>query len=130
MQLILHMAMALRGHVVLDPGWNGRRFVRQIGFIIRLLNKRFAHQIPRASCNAAIGSYLSGSSPGSDLDKLASALAAALPADEPGFASSRRNRAHPAYPNTAVPHRRYCRKHGKTVGAGIVLDVTVGMAGL
>src|SRR5215469_9187344 len=58
MQLILHMAMALRGHVVPDPGRNGRRFVRQIGFIIRLLNKRLAHQIPRASCNAAIGSYL------------------------------------------------------------------------
>jgi hypothetical protein len=31
MQLILDMAMALRGHVVLDPGRDGRRFVWQIG---------------------------------------------------------------------------------------------------
>src|SRR6516225_11617036 len=63
MQFILHMAMTPRGHVVLDPGRDGRRFVWQIGFIIRLLNERLAHRIPRAWCHAAIGSYLSGSSP-------------------------------------------------------------------
>src|SRR5215472_13654117 len=66
MQFILHMAMTPRGHVVLDPGHpgrDGRRFVWQIGCIIRLLNERLAHRIPRAWCNAAIGSYLSGSSP-------------------------------------------------------------------
>src|SRR5215471_5997589 len=63
MQFILHMAMTPRGHVVLDPGRDGRRFVWQIGCIIRLLNERLAHRIPRASCNAAIESYLSGSSP-------------------------------------------------------------------
>src|SRR6516225_1906626 len=58
MQLILHLAMALRGHVVLDPGRDGRRFVWEIGLTIRVLNERLAHQILRSSGNAAIGSYL------------------------------------------------------------------------
>src|SRR6516162_2686227 len=49
MQLILHLAMALRGHVVLDPGRDGRRFVWEIGLTIRLLNERLAHQILRSS---------------------------------------------------------------------------------
>src|SRR6516165_12818322 len=62
-QLILHLAMALRGHVVLDPGRDGRRFVWQIGLTIRFLNKRLAHQILRSSGNAAIGSYLGPSNP-------------------------------------------------------------------
>src|SRR6516164_8463271 len=51
------MAMTLRGHVVLDPGRNGRRLVWQIGLTIRFLNERLAHQILRSSGNAAIGSY-------------------------------------------------------------------------
>src|SRR6516225_7706399 len=63
MQLILHLAMAVRGHVVLDPGRDGRRFVWQIGLTIRFLNERLAHQILRSSENAAIGSYLGPSNP-------------------------------------------------------------------
>src|SRR5215472_6145789 len=63
MQLILHLAMALRGHVVLDPGRDRRRFVWQIGLTIRFLNERLADQILRSSGNAAIGSYLGPSNP-------------------------------------------------------------------
>jgi len=59
MQLILHLAMALRGHVILDPARDGWRFVWQIDLTIRFLNERLAHQILRSSGNAAIGSYLS-----------------------------------------------------------------------
>src|SRR6266478_3954442 len=58
-----HMAMALRGHVVLDLGGDGRRFVWPIGFTIRFLSERLAHRIPRSSGNVAIGSYLGPSSP-------------------------------------------------------------------
>jgi hypothetical protein len=45
------------------PG-RGRRFVWQIGLTIRFLDERLAHQIPRASCNGAIGPILALRSPG------------------------------------------------------------------
>src|SRR5215472_1528512 len=58
MQLILHLAMTLLGHVVLEPRRDGRRFVWQIGLTIRFFNERLAHQILRSSGNAVIGSHL------------------------------------------------------------------------
>jgi hypothetical protein len=57
-EVILHMAMALRGHVVLVPGRDGQRLVWQVAVRIQLLNERLAQQILRSSGDAAIGPYL------------------------------------------------------------------------
>jgi hypothetical protein len=48
------MAVTPWGHVVLGAEWNGRRFVGEVGLIIRFLDEGFAHRITYSSRNAAI----------------------------------------------------------------------------